>query len=418
MSRSEGRSRAFFFVPIVAMLASCSGSQEADDSQSGVAANAGTGAIEFYQDHLGDQWGFHCDFEPSCSEYGRQAVSKYGFLPGTLLIADRLMRDHPYSRHLYDRTSEGHPIDRVEDNTFFVAQVPASLPADGDPELDAPEQQIRTGHEVFHFAEHLFQDGEWDRARIEYRRYLFLLQRAGPKEKAAMTGDDTSREREDRCRERIALCLLRLGRLEDALIVVTQLTSSLRASALRATILEASGRVDGAIDALPDSRAGRTLAGLYALEHGRTDEARESFGSLGGELQDNLLDHCDRFDELPYRSPLAGGFLSAVLPGSGQVYSGRFGDAFAAFAMNGLLISGTVLAALNDEEVTAAVVGTVAFGFYAGNVYGGANAARRFNYEHRQDYMRRVRGELRQHRVKFGLSPNDAGGVFSIYFDF
>lgn len=37
-----------------------------------------------------------CRFQPTCSEYTRQAIVKYGVLKGTYLGARRIMRCHPF----------------------------------------------------------------------------------------------------------------------------------------------------------------------------------------------------------------------------------------------------------------------------------------------------------------------------------
>jgi len=38
--------------------------------------------IKFYRDNLSSQFGGHCRFEPSCSEYARLAILKYGVIKG------------------------------------------------------------------------------------------------------------------------------------------------------------------------------------------------------------------------------------------------------------------------------------------------------------------------------------------------
>lgn len=39
-----------------------------------------------------------CRFQPTCSEYARQAIARYGVLRGGALAARRLLRCHPFSR--------------------------------------------------------------------------------------------------------------------------------------------------------------------------------------------------------------------------------------------------------------------------------------------------------------------------------
>lgn len=43
-----------------------------------------------------------CCFEPSCSEYTRQAVEKYGALKGSWLGIKRILRCQPFSKGGFD----------------------------------------------------------------------------------------------------------------------------------------------------------------------------------------------------------------------------------------------------------------------------------------------------------------------------
>jgi len=43
-----------------------------------------------------------CRFQPSCSEYARQAILKHGALAGSWMAARRLLRCHPWHPGGYD----------------------------------------------------------------------------------------------------------------------------------------------------------------------------------------------------------------------------------------------------------------------------------------------------------------------------
>ena len=60
------------------------------------------GVIRFYQRTISPQLGNNCRFEPSCSEYGIQAIEKYGVLRGVPRTAWRIARCNPFSSGGYD----------------------------------------------------------------------------------------------------------------------------------------------------------------------------------------------------------------------------------------------------------------------------------------------------------------------------
>ena len=54
--------------------------------------------IHFYQTQISPLRPPCCRFNPTCSEYARQAVEKYGPAKGGLLAAKRLSKCHPFHR--------------------------------------------------------------------------------------------------------------------------------------------------------------------------------------------------------------------------------------------------------------------------------------------------------------------------------
>ena len=61
--------------------------------------------IDFYQKNI-SLWlqskNINCKFYPTCSEYTKQAVLKYGALKGTSLGIYRILRCNPFSKGGYD----------------------------------------------------------------------------------------------------------------------------------------------------------------------------------------------------------------------------------------------------------------------------------------------------------------------------
>ncbi|MBW2476044.1 MAG: tetratricopeptide repeat protein [Deltaproteobacteria bacterium] len=87
----------------------------------------------------------------------------------------------------------------------------------------------------------------------------------------------------------------------------------------------------------------------------------------------------DMYEAQPKKSPALAGTLSAIIPGSGQVYAEHYRDGIVAFVVNGLFIAGTVTAINHENYALAGIVGGVGLPFYVGNIYGAANASRKWN---------------------------------------
>lgn len=58
-------------------------------------------AIEIYQ-RLPFKKQKSCVFIPTCSEYTKEALKKYGFFKGLFLGISRIMRCHPWQKNVYD----------------------------------------------------------------------------------------------------------------------------------------------------------------------------------------------------------------------------------------------------------------------------------------------------------------------------
>jgi hypothetical protein len=58
--------------------------------------------LNFYQGYIRALAPCACRFTPTCSEYAKQAVVKYGFYKGALLAAKRLLLCHPFSQKSSD----------------------------------------------------------------------------------------------------------------------------------------------------------------------------------------------------------------------------------------------------------------------------------------------------------------------------
>ena len=58
--------------------------------------------IKGYRKYISPMKSTKCPYFPTCSEYGLQAVEKYGVIKGGLLAFWRILRCNPFSKGGYD----------------------------------------------------------------------------------------------------------------------------------------------------------------------------------------------------------------------------------------------------------------------------------------------------------------------------
>jgi uncharacterized protein len=58
--------------------------------------------ISFYQNRISPLTRPSCVFYPTCSNYAKEAINKYGALKGTYLAFLRVLRCHPWQKNHID----------------------------------------------------------------------------------------------------------------------------------------------------------------------------------------------------------------------------------------------------------------------------------------------------------------------------
>lgn len=59
--------------------------------------------IKFYQKHISKYLGRNCRYYPTCSEYTKQAVDKYGIIKGSILGIIRILKCNPFFKGGVDK---------------------------------------------------------------------------------------------------------------------------------------------------------------------------------------------------------------------------------------------------------------------------------------------------------------------------
>lgn len=119
----------------------------------------------------------------------------------------------------------------------------------------------------------------------------------------------------------------------------------------------------------------------------RWASSRPNAPDVRASLSELLADTSD----IPHRSPTLAKVLSAIIPGSGQMYCGEFWDGLNALALNGALIWSGYAQIMDKRYLAAALTGVPLVGrYYLGNLDHAERYASEFNDRARRAYAARV----------------------------
>ncbi|TYO96823.1 tetratricopeptide repeat protein [Geothermobacter ehrlichii] len=253
-----------------------------------------------------------------------------------------------------------------------------------------------TADDQLGFADRLFSEEDYYRAVTEYKRFLYHFP-DHPEAPGALL--------------RMARAYLAGERFEEADRTLEQLAASFPDSpeAVRGALLyaEAAFRRHDYLRARQRYRqAARTYPRLRQqadyriawclIEEEKYADARQLLAPLPGTQATALAAGIDRLQSLPLKSPATAGVLSALLPGAGQVYTGRYRDGAIALALNAAFIFAAVEAFDNDSPVLGGILTFIELGWYGGNIYNAVNNAHKGN-------RRRLEEERTSLRRRYGL---------------
>lgn len=265
-----------------------------------------------------------------------------------------------------------------------------------------------TANRILDLAATLMNQKEYYRAITEYRRFLYSF----PQDKRRAAANF-----------RVGLAFYRGADYGEALRVFQKVADLYPESnygrlarlwqgecLMRQSLHEAAGNLYGAVsESLKEGEAGehavyrRAWAFLYQR---KWQKARELFRNLPVDslFRETAHDIAGRIPDVEHasrKSPLLAGVLSTVLPGSGQFYVGRKGDAWLAFMLNGLFVAGIIEALNEGRPEVAGMLAIFEAGWYGGNIYGAINGARKHN-------LRKARRFIRQMEDQFPYEPPSA----------
>jgi tetratricopeptide (TPR) repeat protein len=111
------------------------------------------------------------------------------------------------------------------------------------------------------------------------------------------------------------------------------------------------------------------------LHAGDVERAREG---LASGIETNALGALDRYAAKPRKKPWLGGMLG-LIPGLGYAYSGEYANGARSLILNGLFMFGMATTAEDEQWGGFAVISFFELTWYSGSIYGGLDAAHRYN---------------------------------------
>jgi putative membrane protein insertion efficiency factor len=369
--------------------------------------------LRFYQKYISDLRLGRCQFDPSCSQYGVEAIAEYGFLRGSSLTADRLIRCNQHAEEFHAESSDGRLSDPPDGSGRLPAAplvpgwlLPGSTGASHTPSLrvsaaeDSSASENARIAETAGFADALAASGDCDRAVTEYKRVAFMANtedaarwsffrigdcyfRNADWDKSASAYVEAAKQSADRADEAMGRFMAAASRFnaeeyEDAISWLDRCAVGKvsEAAALTAADVQA-------------------LRGLSTLALGRWEESAAGFAKAAEIAGDAtfrersllLARGAAKGEDVPSKhAHLAAGF-SAVLPGSGQMYAGRWYDGLRHLVVDGLLIFTIYQLADDDLWGAAYLTAGITLPFYVGNIIGAKRSAERYNASKRSQYV-------------------------------
>ena len=265
------------------------------------------------------------------------------------------------------------------------------------------------------FADSLFQEGDYLNAAHEYKRLLFSYSDAPQIDFVAF---------------RVAASYQNAGKLENAIRAYQFLVDTYPKSIL---VARAKNNIAQCHVLLGDSAQGIASLKQFLSEHKESSLAPRAHFTIGmlhidkgewaqassvwnevfltypespfAKVSDRLARTVKDVDTLRHRSPTVAGVLSALVPGSGQVYSGQTMNGFYAFVSVAVLGSASFYYADQKRYEVAIPVGVLGIFLYGNSIHQSIQTARAFNHQQEQHFRNRLQQEIRDSGL-FGAIPS------------
>lgn len=257
------------------------------------------------------------------------------------------------------------------------------------------DQKVIKSDEIFQFARQYLDQKEYQKAIIEFDRFIYFFPDADKVPEALYLK---------------GLCYLESSQFEKSREILRKVYERYRDSPYAGEALFLTGEsyyrqglwdeselyFRTIIQQYPSgelkSRAYYRIAWIQ-LKRNQWAEASTTFRMAedDSQIQDNarLLSQLSLEGEnLSFKDPTSAGIMAGLLPGLGHAYCGRYKDGVIAFVLNGLFIWAAVEAFRQDNNVLGGILVALELGWYVGNIYSAVNVAHKYNRKKRDDFRR------------------------------
>lgn len=236
----------------------------------------------------------------------------------------------------------------------------------------AQNLDLKSPQNIKSFADYLFCEKDYLRAIDEYENYLRIKEN-------------------DSIQFKVAYGFLEMGRFENAIqnFAKVKPTSAfyeatkiekLKTFYLLNDSLKFISEADSIITSeSPFANNALKLKNVSLLLTNNLPDKNKFLKPFDAYQKEDVLSFYNQKTNTGYKSGTVAGILSAIIPGSGKIYTENYSDGITAFLFTGLF---GYLAYTNfdhDHNLRAWIFTAVASGFYAGNVYGSVASAQIFN---------------------------------------
>jgi len=286
-------------------------------------------------------------------------------------------------------------------------------------ELSPYSEIILTPSSLMGFGKHLFEEKEYYRAITELKRFLFLFPKNQKADNARLLIAKSyyNGNMFEECADYLEKCRIDNSdvRVESVFLLgdcyVKMENYKIAKNTFKMIIDEHPG---GTAADLAFTR----IARLHLIE-GEWEAAAEAYKGVKNNkkmafVAKEAAKAAVHGKEIPSKSPVVAGILSALLPGAGHLYVGRKQDAFVALMLNGGFIWGIIESFRSDKPVVGGILSFFEFGWYAGSINGSVNSAYKYNKKKENIF----RNNMKKFKFSFDKSQGGRNFLVSWHFDF